>query len=274
MATMAISMAQAPSLSLAPHNCPNCGFSSEIPLDNDALLAAAQKQILDLQAQVRLLNQKATAAVDRWADYEDELAKLRRHVASTTRPPSRGVTIIHDSPPKAATLPRAMAAPLPQPAPQTPTTSSFLAGGRLSALLSPRSAKSTPNLKDAQPRAVPPTTPGARMPETPTTPSTDDLLTALSREQTLRRQAEDRLGDTSREVEELSAQLFEQANEMVASERRARAKLEERVSVLEKRDVEKRQRLERLESAMARIERVRALLGEVGPLPSSPLAAL
>lgn len=47
---------------------------------------------------------------------------------------------------------------------------------------------------------------------------------------------------------------------MVATERKARAKLEERVAVLESRDVEKRKRLERLENSMARIERVRGLL--------------
>lgn len=54
--------------------------------------------------------------------------------------------------------------------------------------------------------------------------------------------------------------LFEQANEMVATERRARAKLEERVGMLEKRDTDKRRRLERLETAMERIDRVRSLL--------------
>jgi hypothetical protein len=47
---------------------------------------------------------------------------------------------------------------------------------------------------------------------------------------------------------------------MVAEERKARAKLEERVAVLERRDVEKRTRLERLEKAMARVERLRALV--------------
>ena len=47
---------------------------------------------------------------------------------------------------------------------------------------------------------------------------------------------------------------------MVATERKARAKLEERVAILERRDVEKRKRLERLENAMGRIERVRGLL--------------
>lgn len=90
----------------------------------------------------------------------------------------------------------------------------------------------------------------------------EDLLQALSREQNLRQQAEGRLSATSKEMEELSAALFEQANEMVADERRARAKLEERVGELEKRDEEKKKRLDRLESAMNRVERVRNMLSE------------
>lgn len=48
---------------------------------------------------------------------------------------------------------------------------------------------------------------------------------------------------------------------MVAQERKARAKLEERVEVLEHRDGEKRRRLERLEKAIERVERVRGLVG-------------
>jgi hypothetical protein len=47
---------------------------------------------------------------------------------------------------------------------------------------------------------------------------------------------------------------------MVATERKARVKLEERVQVLEKRDSEKRRRLERLEKAIERIERVRVMV--------------
>ena len=66
----------------------------------------------------------------------------------------------------------------------------------------------------------------------------------------------------SSELEELSASLFAQANEMVAAERKARAKLEERVVILERRDGEKRVRLERLEKALRRIERVKGVLGE------------
>jgi hypothetical protein len=114
---------------------------------------------------------------------------------------------------------------------------------RLSSFLTAR--KSVPNLN---------------IPPTPPTPSERDLQAALNREQTLRQQAEGKLDEASGELEELSAQLFMQANEMVATERKARAKLEERVAVLESRDVEKRKRLERLESSMARIERVRGLL--------------
>jgi len=73
-------------------------------------------------------------------------------------------------------------------------------------------------------------------------------------------------------VEELSVSLFEQANEMVATERKARAKLEERVGMLEKRDAEKKQRLERLEGAMERIDRVRGLLGVPGVEQASSMA--
>ena len=82
----------------------------------------------------------------------------------------------------------------------------------------------------------------------------------LTREQSLRQAAESRVSQTNEELEELSAQLFTEANEMVATERKARAKLEERVAVLERRDKEKRTRLDVLESRLGRIERVREML--------------
>ncbi|KAI0119345.1 hypothetical protein F4814DRAFT_236421 [Daldinia grandis] len=209
--------------------CPNCGLTLPPASEAQLALLQAQKQIEDLEAQVRLLNQKATAAVDRWADYEDELSRLR--AASTT---SVATTTTSNSP-RSSFLPTAASG----------------AAARISQLLAPR--KSVPNLA----------THGARGSiSAPAMPNGGDLLEALSRERELRAKAEGRLRDTSREVEELSATLFEQANEMVASERRARAQLEERVSVLERRDVEKRDRLDRLEGAMGRLERVRALLEE------------
>lgn len=82
----------------------------------------------------------------------------------------------------------------------------------------------------------------------------------LEAEKKARLEAESSLSQVHTELEELTAQLFSQANEMVANERKARAKLEERIEMLEKRDGEKRGRLERLEKAMGRIERVRGLV--------------
>lgn len=230
--------------------CPSCGYDIPPVETTQAELLDAQARIADLEAQVRLLNEKAAAAVDRWADYEDELTKLRAANATANAQPET---------PTAETQ-------------QSPVRASFLQTGtqRISQLLSPR--KSTPNLQTepedrSSPIDRPLSSPG--LPPPPPPPKDDPsraeaLLQALTREKSLRREAEGRLSATSKEVEELSAALFEQANEMVADERRARAALEERVGELEQKDMDKRRRLDRLEGAMGRIERVRKLL-EDGP---------
>jgi predicted RNase H-like nuclease (RuvC/YqgF family) len=92
-----------------------------------------------------------------------------------------------------------------------------------------------------------------------------ELLNELERERTLRAKAEERVLKVDSEIEELSVQLFSQANEMVAEERRARAKLEERVEMLEKKDRDKMARLDRLEKAVSRIDRVKAMLNQPTP---------
>lgn len=56
--TMTLTMAQAPEGSFSA--CPNCGES--LPHTSSLATSEAQKQIEDLQAQVRLLNQKAASA--------------------------------------------------------------------------------------------------------------------------------------------------------------------------------------------------------------------
>ncbi|KAG5946434.1 hypothetical protein E4U60_004091 [Claviceps pazoutovae] len=243
--------------------CPNCG-SVNIPPTNitttthdppiaqedtpsaDLLLRQAQSRIAQLEAQVTELNAKAASTVSRWADYEAELHKLR----STAPPPP---------PPQQQQQQQQQRPSTPRHQTDPPTTTqqssppSILQQGtsRISSLLYPQ--KSTPNLRRVDmPPPPPPASPGGA--------STEDLMEALSREQTLRREAEGRLSATSKEVEELSVSLFEQANEMVADERRARARLEERVGELERRDKEKKKRLERLEGAMGRIEKARHLL--------------
>ena len=258
---------------------------------------------------MHLLNKKATAAVDRWADYEDELSRLRAASMSSTAPTmtttttssarplsagpgtTNGLGIM--SPGSAARYTNSNSRPSTAvtEAP-SPRASGFFSGSvaqaassRISQLLSPR--KSTPNLaannnsnsnqqlhaqQTAYARAsfMSSTTATSNStslhpnPLPSPTPSAEDLMEALTREQSLRQAAEGKLDETSREVEELSVTLFEQANEMVASERRARAQLEERVGVLERREDEKRGRLERLEGSVARIERISRILGEEG----------
>jgi hypothetical protein len=91
-----------------------------------------------------------------------------------------------------------------------------------------------------------------------------ELLDELERERSLRAKAEARVQTVDSEIEELSVQLFSQANEMVATERRERAKLEERIQLLEKKDKDKIARLERL-------DRVKAMLNQ--PSSASAFAA-
>jgi len=218
--------------------CPSCGSDTTTLEQTQSQLLHAHARIAELESQVRLLNQKATAAVDRWADYEDELTRLRaQHGGEAPTPP----------PPPPKNDASSSSSPIQNSEGGGLSSGGILQTGtnRLSSLLS---RKSTPNLAQQQQQR--------------TQPDTEDLIKALTREKSLRKEAEGRIAATSREVEELSASLFEQANEMVADERRARAKLEERVGELERRDREKRRRLERLESAMTRIERVRNLLNE------------
>lgn len=314
--TLTMPVLPPPRLSTIPC-CPNCGTDLSLtfvgspdgekpPNDSSVALRVAQKQIDDMQAQIRLLNDKATAAVDRWADYEDELSKLRRELDASRRSGGGNRDSGRPSTPRINT-PDSPASKSSTASPGAGVSSfATAATNRISALLS---RKSTPNLKAQQqqqqqpghqsshsasqllptpppsgghhqssystssllsPRSPLPLslslssgrvlsyTPGSDGPP----PSTDDLLDALTREQRMRVDAERQLDASSREVEELSVTLFTQANEMVATERREKARLEERVGELEKRESEKKKRLERLESAMGRIERVRNLIEE------------
>lgn len=254
--------------------CPSCGTSLSFLAETDphTALLQAQKRIADLEVQVQLLNKKATAAVDRWADYEDELSRLRAaSMTSASTAPTSATTAEPQTPGKVA------AAPATGPSPRASGffNSAYASGAasRLSQLLSPSTParKSSPAPPPSGPQTLAPGRGGAAAGRSslsaaalvlPATPSPEELMAALSREKSLRAAAEGRLSETSREVEELSVSLFEQANEMVASERRARAALEERVGVLERRDEEKKGRLERLEGAVGRMDRISRLLGE------------
>ncbi len=244
-------------------SCPTCG--SITPLDTVMNLEGAKQRIMELEAQIELLKEKATAAgmylpsipttrpstcstepkyankaiVDKCADYEDQIRILSkskmqdRLLRSNTGdfPPSRSS---EDT-------------PRPSTAGATTSRFSFLTGRRTS----------PPNNTPFRP-PVPP-----KDSDVPADLPIDiALFNELERERALRTEAEARANKVDSEIEELSVQLFSQANEMVAEERKARAKLEERVETLERRDREKMGRLERLEKAVNRVERVKALLQE------------
>ncbi|CDM31203.1 hypothetical protein CBS147339_97 [Penicillium roqueforti] len=242
---------------ISENKCPMC-WGEGFPQDG----SGAHDRIQELEGQVHTLTARALAAASKLSEYEDELRRLRasqpqgayhtpRSSSSLGRPPSRAD---HSSPQRPTSS---------ESQSQRQTYHSRLTN--LASFLPYRRGSATPA----------PAVSSGPLPSTPTalgTPllhmspanseHTSELQDALAREQKLREAAESQLSLASTELEELTVQLFSQANEMVAEERKARAKLEERVAVLEKRDVEKRGRLERLENAVARVERLRALVNQ------------
>ncbi|KAJ5488703.1 hypothetical protein N7539_003593 [Penicillium diatomitis] len=251
----ASAMGQVEIISAEP--CPACGGNSST--DN---AMESQRRIEELEGQVRALTVRAATAANKLADYEDELHRMRASQAAhnkSQQTSSRPSSSSHSSKTLSPTQRNGSLDATAQP------TQSRLSS--LTSFLPYRRASAAPPTASA-------TVSAAGDPQTPTTltnpsqleasPAGSDnsieLQDALNREKSLRKAAESQLSQASTELEELTVQLFSQANEMVAQERKARAKLEERVAVLERRDNEKRARLERLENAVARIERLKALV--------------
>ncbi|KAI4696075.1 putative secondary metabolism biosynthetic enzyme [Alternaria novae-zelandiae] len=228
----------APNEAHAP-SCPSCGSSI-----NMAELQDARQRIEELEAQMERLKEKATAAVDRCADYEDQIRSLQ----ATQNAPKLPRTQTSQS-----DIPNPSSRPSVDADPPRPTTANSTKASRFSFITS---RFPSPANTGGMPPPPPPKDPSHAPPVDYT------LLNELERERALRAKAEARIQTVDSEIEELSVQLFSQANEMVAEERRARAKLEERVETLERRDREKMGRLDRLEKAVTRVERVKALLGE------------
>ncbi|KAK8232226.1 ribosomal protein L32 [Phyllosticta capitalensis] len=224
----------------ANHNhgpaCPSCGTS--VADLADAYPGHAQQRIADLEGQVRLLTEKASSAADKLADYEDELRRLKARQSSGAASDAADEARPH-------------------------TANSQGRGSRLSNLLSRRKSSSALH---APPPPLPTTTPPVppNPPVLPPIKHIDEELretrSALDKERALREEAEAKIAKQDADVEELTASLFQTANEMVANERRAKAKLQERVDILEKRDQEKKIRLQRLEGAVQRIDRIHGLL--------------
>ncbi|KAL3431770.1 hypothetical protein BDV09DRAFT_143657 [Aspergillus tetrazonus] len=257
-------------------NCPTCG---QAPGSQSHPAEPTRRRVKELEGQVQFLNEQAAKMSEKLLEYEAELRRLRAQSPNQGQNQLSGFTSRNGlSISSTSTSSHSPSNSQSQSPPQVQQTQSRLSS--LASLLPyrrPSTASSQP-----QSQSQPPASPGAQQcqlvpftqsPPPLSQPRTDtptprpsfeetlELQNALNREQILRKAAETQLTQASTELEELTAQLFSQANEMVAQERKARARLEERVAVLERRDIEKRNRLERLEKAMERVERIRALVG-------------
>ncbi|THW84326.1 hypothetical protein D6D15_08938 [Aureobasidium pullulans] len=198
-------------------------------------------RVASLEQQVAHLTQKGVQAADQLANYEEEIRNLKTQANPRV-----------DSP-------LGIVAPTQQPA-QSLSRNSSITSGKFSFLT--RTSSLTTASKPL------PKTPAASksspMAPSPSSAALTDLQQALAKETKARVAAEKKYHELEQELEDLSATLFEQANEMVAKERKEKAKLEERIKVLEERDALSRKRLEMVEGALGRIERVRKLLGQEG----------
>ncbi|CAD0046318.1 unnamed protein product [Aureobasidium pullulans] len=198
-------------------------------------------RVASLEQQVAHLTQKGVEAADQLANYEEEIRNLKTQANPRV-----------DSP-------LGIVAPTQQPA-QSLSRNSSITSGKFSFLT--RTSSLTTASKPL------PKTPAASksspMAPSPSSAVLTDLQQALAKETKARVAAEKKYHELEQELEDLSATLFEQANEMVAKERKEKARLEERIKVLEERDMLSRKRLEMVEGALGRIERVRKLLGQEG----------
>ncbi|KAL1956412.1 hypothetical protein VTO42DRAFT_7298 [Malbranchea cinnamomea] len=246
-------------------SCPHCGLKQPPTSTDDG---AAQRRIQELEEQVRYLNEKAIETAQKLADYEEQIHALRLQVQRQNQTRAESSTTSSSTLPTTPTLshtsPDRPSSQQQQSQPQTrlATFASYLPYGRRSTNTSTSSSSQlAPTTPPRPATAVTSTDTGNHMASVARTALELSLQDALHREQALRKAAETRLSQTHSELEDLMTQLFSQANEMVAQERKARAKLEERIEILERRDGEKKARLERLEKAVERVERVRTLVG-------------
>ncbi|MCJ1311206.1 exosome 3'-_5 exonuclease subunit ski4 (Csl4) [Agyrium rufum] len=283
-----MSAMQLPSLNSSSQGptCDTCGTAIPYPLP---LPFEAQQRIEELEAQVKMLTMKATEAVERATDYEDALRALTS--ANNGEQSSFSPTHIPARPSTAGPLTTSSVFPPPPPT-NAPAARTSLT--RLFPSLRSNSSSSSVNAINHQATAASPlpsqsnsyyrpaslsstTTvpapPGSfdpnpyqnyqsPPPQQQQQPNTAFYENQLTQERQARLMAEQNLSKTQAEIEELTGQLFQEANEMVAVERKEKARLEEKVRELEG----KGKRMEEMEGRLGRIERVRRLLGERGSM--------
>ncbi|KAK9319323.1 hypothetical protein V1517DRAFT_51993 [Lipomyces orientalis] len=152
------------------------------------------------------------------------------------------------------------AAATPAPAPSSPSPSPSSTAGPPN-ILSTSSASSTSSTLSSRTTSTSTTSLSSLATASPPSASNEQIISNLQlsirNEKRLREVAELKFKQVTQEVEDLSQSLFEQANEMVAAERRERAKAEEKIRDAKAREEKLLERLSTLEDAFSRIMRLR-----------------
>lgn len=90
----------------------------------------------------------------------------------------------------------------------------------------------------------------------------DDLPAKLKRETRMRMDLETKYKSLQDESETLSQSLFEEANKMVSTEKKLTHAATIKLQAMQDREMERKRRLEELENAVGRIQRVRGVLND------------
>ncbi|UJO13494.1 uncharacterized protein CLAFUR5_03529 [Fulvia fulva] len=228
------------------HGAKDSRISLDVGSSKDEVFRMRLKELEDENSD---LAEKATAASQRFVDYENNILQLRTQLREQQERHTAALAAHHAHDPEPST-------PVHTASPGLSRLGSFMRKPSLAATISGPS------------------------------PREQELEASLAKEQYARIEAENKTKQVHAEIEELSASLFQQANDMVANERKTNAglqarirdlesagadgpviaarkeneKLRQKLQVMEQRDVERRKRLDRLEAAQKRIDRVRTML--------------
>ncbi|KAJ6261854.1 hypothetical protein Dda_2653 [Drechslerella dactyloides] len=251
----------------SPCSCKNCGAVITVLSEAD-YPREAQLRIEELEQQVKEFSVRAVMAAERLAQAQKEVMELRRksESGSSTTSSTTSPTSPSSSTSAAAAAASAAAANMKRNNTVTATLQNMskASSAKINQFFYRSNTAPTAPASEIPPVERPPTPPESMSRASMDSQALDDLSNALCEERRHREIAEKKLNEVKNELEDLSVSLFQQANEMVSSERRARARLEERVTMLEQRDVDKRVRLEMLEKGFDRIQRVRGVLNIPG----------
>lgn len=194
-----------------------------------ALEVAQHAEILELESQIRSLNAKISAAVDHAADLQDEVRSMR-------------------------------AAARQRDEQQTAAQEAFFAEGsglrRMSTYFTRRASASSGPVPPRSNSMSPSKQLSQRYEDE------DDLTAKLRRETKMRMDLETKYKSLQDESEVLSQSLFEEANKMVSAEKKLSHAANVKLQLMQDREAERKRRLEELETALGRIQRVRSVLSD------------